>query len=190
MLPVFIKKNIDTDFNRIEGVLRYLVYDIDYPFEKIDFNFTKKEKQKLSGQNLSGQNYSGENKMKAILLDLLKGGKYSIWKFKDFVNILRNNEIHHRDKYNEFIKKREELNLPEYPTRSFPDFIWEQTYNQSPYYSKKECKEVIKKILDDDDNIDLDNEEEPEIFLNGIDSKIPPYSLFTFYGGNNNLEYY
>jgi hypothetical protein len=186
MLPVYIESEIDTDFNRIECVLRYLVHDIGCEFKKIDMKFN------LSGnKKILGEKYDGEENMKAILLDLLRGGKYSTWKPKDFITMMKNNNIHEREiEYNEYIKRRPELNLPEDPYRCFPDFTWEQTYNESPYYSKEECKQKISVIKEADEDLDLDEVDEPEVYLNSIDPKIPPQCLFRFYGGHNNNEYY
>lgn len=73
--------------------------------------------------------------------------------------------------------------------RCFPNLTWEKTYSHSPYYKKEECKKKIvelKKIY----NFDLDNLDEPELYLHSLDTKIPPICLFRFYGGNNNSEYY
>lgn len=188
MLPVYIESEIYTDFNRIESVLRYLVHDIDYPFKDIDMKFS------LGGnKQLLGQKYEGKENMQAILLDLLRGGKYSLWKPKDFITLMKNNDIHDRENaYNKFIEKRPELNLPEDPYRCFPDFTWEQTFEESPYYSKEECKQKIAKIKEDNEELELDLDEldEPEVYLNSIDPKIPPQCLFRFYGGKNFNEYY
>lgn len=186
MLPVYIESEIDTNFNRIEGVLRYLVHDIDYPFDDMDMNFS------LSGnKQLLGEKYNGKENMQAILLDLLRGGKYSTWKPTEFITLMKNNNIHDRENaYNIFIDRRPELNLPEDPYRCFPDFTWEQTFDKSPYYSKEQCKKKIAQIKENDEDLDLEEEDEPEVYLNSIDSKIPPQCLFRFYGGFNNNEYY
>ena len=186
MLPVYIESEIDTNFNRIEGVLRYLVHDIDYPFEDMDMKFS------LSGEKqLLGEKYEGLENMKAILLDLLRGGKYSTWKPTEFITLMKNNNIHDRENaYNTFIERRPELILPEDPYRCFPDFTWEQTFNESPYYSKEECKQKIAQIKENNEDLDLDEEDEPEVYLNSIDPKIPHQCLFRFYGGFNNNEYY
>lgn len=186
MLPVYIESEIDTNFNRIECVLRYLVHDIDYPYDDMDMNFS------LTGnKQLLGDKYEGLENMQAILLDLLQGGKYSTWKLMDFITLMKNNKIHNREnKYNSYIQKRPELNLPEDPYRCFPDFTWEQTFDESPYYSKEECKQKIAQIKEGYEDLDLDEEDEPEVYLNYIDPKIPPQCLFRFYGGFNNNEYY
>ena len=189
---LYIDIEIDTDFNRIEAVLRYLVHDIDYPFEDIDMNFNNTSTSNFNGnKSLLGEKYEGMENMKAILLDLLQGGKYSTWKPNEFIKLLKSNNINDRENaYSAFIKRRPELNLPEDPYRCFPDFTWEQTFNESPYYSKEECKQKIAQIKENDEDLDLDEEDEPEVYLNSIDPKIPPQCLFRFYGGNNNNEYY
>ena len=186
MLPVYIESEIETDFNRIEQVLRYLVHDIDYEFENMIMDFS------LGGNKKHlGERYNGKENMKAILLDLLRGGKYSTWKPTKFITLLKNNNIHDRENaYNAFIKRRPELILPEDPYRCFPDFTWEQTFDESPYYLKEECKQKIAEIKEGDEDLDLEEEDEPEVYLNSIDPKIPPQCLFRFYGGFNNNEYY
>jgi hypothetical protein len=145
-------------------------------------------------KTLLGEKYEGLENMKAILLDLLRGGTYSTWKPNDYINLMKNNNLHDRENaYNTFIERRPELNLPEDPYRCFPDFTWEQTYNDlesSPYYSKEECKQKIAEIKETNEDLDLDEVDEPEVYLNSIDPKIPPQCLFRFYGGINNNEYY
>lgn len=187
LLPVFIDIDIDTDFNRIEHVLRYLVYDIEYPFDKLfcDFNESKSDKKLL------GKKYDGEENMKAILLDLLRGGKYSVWKEAEFIKLLKNNNIHTNPDYNTFRTSRNELNLPEELYRCFPGFTWEQTYDESPYYSKEECIKKILELKEIHRFVDLEDEHyEPELYLNSFDPNIPPICLFRFYGGHNNKEFY
>ena len=43
---------------------------------------------------------------------------------------------------------------------------------------------------ENNEDLDLEEEDEPEVYLNSIDPKIPPQCLFRFYGGFNNNEYY
>ena len=46
----------------------------------MDMNFS------ISGnKELLGKKYDGKENMKSILLDLLRGGKYSIWKLKNLL---------------------------------------------------------------------------------------------------------
>ena len=106
---------------------------IDYPFEDMDMKFS------LSGnKQLLGKKYDGKETMQAILLDLLRGGKYSTWKPNEFITLMKNNNIHDRENaYSSFIEERPELNLPE-DDKMFSNFTWEKTFDKSPYYSKEE----------------------------------------------------
>ena len=186
MIPVFIKDDEESGFDRIIVVLKYLIHDIGYEFNKINIKFNSRDNKRILGKK-----YDGNEDMEAILLDLLRSDKKSILKIKEFLNLLKTNNIHDREKsYNTLINNRPELNLPEDPYVFFPSFTWEQTYNKSPYYSKKECIQKIAEIKEEDEDLDLEEEDEPEVYLNKIDPKIPPQCLFRFYGGHTNNEYY
>ena len=190
MLPIFFKTEKETKYSKIVNVMYYLINDIGLEYNKIDFNYYNPNPNP-NPNSKSGNDYEGGENMKAILLELIKKNKYSTWKKKDFINLLKKNNIHDREiQYKKYIEDRSELNLPEDPYICFPDFTWEQTYDKSPYYSKDECKKKISQIKDNDDELDLDDKYEPEIYLNSIDNKIPPQCLFRFYGGFNNNEYY
>jgi hypothetical protein len=72
-LPVYIDENDDNKYEKIIEVLKYLLYDIEIPFEEIEFknrytsNFKKSENQ----PNKSNE-YNGLNDVKSILLNLLE----------------------------------------------------------------------------------------------------------------------
>lgn len=189
MLPVYIGEdsNNKSVYDRITAVLRYLILDINIPFDKIDIkcNYSSNNKQ------LTGKEYEGEDDVKAVFLDLLKGGQYSAWKYKDFTELLRNNKIHNRENdYEKFLKNRPELNLPDDPYRCFPDFRWELTYcDKGNFYNKEYCKKKINEIKESD-CYDFDEIENIPEFLNKLDPKIPNMPLFRFYGGVNNNEFY
>lgn len=192
MLPIFIKeKEEDNDFNRIEGVLRYLIHDIGISFEEIEMNFNS-----TSGEGCkTGKNYYGTEDMKSKLLDLLRDGKYSELSEKKCIEILQNNDIHNNRDYIQFIKRRPELNLPKNIYMNYPKFYWEKTYitrkgdNKSPYYKRNEINEKVKFVFEKN-GISIQDFEEPERELHKIEPKIPPESLFRFYGGKSNDEYY
>lgn len=192
MLPIYIgDDNTKTDFNRIKSVLRYLVYDIECHLDDIIITFSN-----ISVQNNKkiGENYNGNEDVKSILLDLLSGGKYSSYRYSDFIDIMKNNKINNKEDYKRILETRPGLNLPTDIYLNYPTFSWDQTYENSPYYSKKECIEKMQEInlrgefMDIDDL--FDNDEKPEEYLNSIDPKIPPSCLFRFYGGENYNEYY
>ena len=50
----------------------------------------------------------------------------------------------------------------------------EQTYKTSPYYNKEDCIKKIIVLKEINPDMDLDDELEPEEYLNSLDSKIPP----------------
>mgnify|MGYP001343644826 CR=1 FL=1 len=180
MLPTYIDQmEIDkSPYEKISNVLRYLIYDIGLdPLEDIEIV----ETQKLGGA-VVGTDYSGGDDTRAILLDLLKGGKYSSIKKTDLIEILKDKDIHDNRSYYELKEKRPDLELPELLS-AFPDFKFEESYDNSPYYSKEECIEKIKKIMESND---IDNDDEDIDYYNEIDSKIPDQALHHFYGGNRN----
>ncbi len=191
-LPIFIEDELEQhNFNRIEGVLRYLIYDIEIPFEEIEMNFHSNGGE---GSDL-GKEYKGTEDMSAILLDLLRGGKYSELSEKKCIEILRNNKIHNNGEYLEYLEKRPELNLPKDIFLNYPNFYWEKTYmnrkgeNLSPHYRRNEITEKLHRLCEENE-ISIHDYEEPERELHKIDSKIPPVALFRFYGGNSNDVYY
>ena len=210
MLPVYIDKDSETKFERIANVLRYLIYDINLKFD--DINIKKTEPKKCScDKGICNNNcicegncsqhcnclcdkththnnkYDGELDMKAMMLDLLKDGKYSQWKYKDFISLLMRQNIHNKKDYNKYLEERPELNLPNVPYKCFKHFTWEQTYKISPYYSKEEC---IKKIKDIKKKIRFNKIKKKTKYLHNVDNKIPDCCLYRFYGGINNDEFY
>jgi len=180
MLPIYMDQmEIDkSPYETISEVLRYLIYDIELdPFEDIDFVETKKR-----GGAVVGTDYRGEDDTRAILLDLLKGGKYSSIKKPDLIKILKEKDVHDNSSYYRLKENRPDLELPELFS-AFPDFTFEETYDNSPYYSKQECIKKIKNIMELND---IDGDDEDIDYYHEIDSKIPDQALFHFYGGCRN----
>lgn len=195
MLPVYIKQDEYADeddknkYKEIINVLKYLIHNIGLEYKSI--KFIKKESCNTNSKDkqYNSKTYSGENNIESVFLNLLKDGTITTLKLKDFVKQLMKENIHNRESYNEYLEKRPELNLPEHPYTVLPDFTWEQTYKQSPYYTKEECKKRIRE-LKKRDNLKLHKIRNPEIKLNKLDNKIPNQCLFRFYGGKNNNEYF
>ena len=69
-LPVYIDENGDNKYDKIIEVLKYLLYDIEIPFEDIEFKnrYTPSFKE---GTNKS-TDYTGIEDVKSVLLDLLE----------------------------------------------------------------------------------------------------------------------
>ena len=104
------------------------------------------------------------------------------WTTKKLVVYCKNNNIHSNEEYRYFKEKHISLNLPvDLPN----DFNWCKTYRKHNYYSKDECIEKIKDIMEVQEDLELmeDHEDLLEI-LNNIDKKIPNNCLWSFYGGN------
>mgnify|MGYP003705943267 CR=1 FL=1 len=180
MLPIYMDQmEMDkSPYETISEVLRYLIYDIELdPLEDIEFV----EGKKLGGGG-GGTDYRGGDNTRAILLDLLKGGKYSSIKKQDLIQMLKDKDVHDNSSYYRLKENRPDLELPELFS-AFPDFTFEETYDNSPYYSKQDCIEKIKNIMESND---IDGDDEDIDYYNEIDSKIPDQALFHFYGGCRN----
>ncbi len=180
MLPIYMDQmEMDkSPYETISEVLRYLIYDIELdPLEDIEFV----EAKKLGGA-VVGTDYRGGDDTRAILLDLLKGGKYSSIKKPDLIQMLKDKDIHDNSSYYRLKENRPDLQIPELFS-AFPDFTFEETYDNCPYYSKQECIEKIKNIMELND---IDGDDEDIDYYNEIDSRIPDQALFHFYGGCRN----
>ena len=179
MLPTYMEEyNDKSPYEKIAEVLRYLLHDIELEIEDIDFPETNNSGGAVTG----GKDYRGGDNTRAILLDLLKGGKYSSIKKPDLIQILKDKNIHDNSSYYTLKGSRSDLELPELFS-AFPDFRFEETYDNSPYYSKQECIEKIKNIMESND---IDGDDEDIDYYNEIDPKIPDQALFYFYGGCSN----
>lgn len=184
MLPIYMDQmEMDkSPYKTIFEVLRYLVKDIELdPKKDIEFG----EANKMGGA-VVGTDYRGGDNTRAILLDLLNGGKYSSIKKPDLIKTLKKNDVHDNSSYYRLKENRPELELPALFS-AFPDFTFEETYDTSPYYSKRECIVKIKNIMESND-IDGDDIDDDDIddYYHGIDSKIPNQNLIHFYGGCKN----
>ena len=179
MLPTYMEEYDDkSPYEKIAEVLRYLIYDIELEIEDIDFHGTNI----YGGAVTGGKDYRGGDNTRAILLDLLKGGKYSSIKKPDLIQMLKDKDVHDNSSYYRLKENRPDLELPELFS-AFPDFTYEETYDNSPYYSKQECIDKIKNIMELND---IDGDDEDIDYYNEIDSKIPDQALFHFYGGCRN----
>jgi hypothetical protein len=69
-LPIYIDENYDNKYEKIIEVLKYLLYDIEIPFEEIEFKnrFTSNFKEVIQKSN----EYIGLNDVKSTLLNLLE----------------------------------------------------------------------------------------------------------------------
>ena len=179
LLPVFVDDN-ETKYDNIVNVLQYLVYDADIMPNSIEMDFGIVTGTKT--MRIENDTYDGSEDPKAVILDLVTR-KQLKWKHDDFVSLLQKHEIHTREHYNTFQNDYSHLSLPEHPGRiELIDFTWEQTYQTSPYYSEEECREKIVAIMHSNDDLELDEMDNPGEYLHEQDNKIPPIDYKGFYG--------
>jgi hypothetical protein len=179
LLPVFVHDN-ETKYDNIVNVLQYLVYDADIMPNSIEMDFGIGTGTKT--MRMENTTYDGAEDPKAVILDLVTR-KQLKWKHDDFVSLLQKHDIHTREDYNTFCDEYIHLSLPEHPGRiELLDFTWEQTYQTSPYYSEEECREKIVAIMHSNDDLELDEMDNPGEYLHEQDNKIPPIDYKGFYG--------
>jgi hypothetical protein len=71
LLPVYIDENGDNKYEKIIEVLKYLLYDIEIPFEEIEFKNRYTPNFKEAEAEHKSNNYDGINDVKSTLLNLL-----------------------------------------------------------------------------------------------------------------------
>jgi hypothetical protein len=69
-LPVYIDDNGDNKYEKIIEVLKYLLYDIEIPFEEIEFK--NRYTPNLKEAEHKSNDYDGKNDVKSTLLNLLE----------------------------------------------------------------------------------------------------------------------
>jgi len=179
LLPVFVD-DCETKYDNIVNVLQYLVYDADIMPNSIEMDFGSGTGTKT--MRIENDNYDGAEDPKAVILDLVTR-KQLKWKHDEFVSKLQKHDIHTREDYNTFCDEYSHLSLPEHPGRiELIGFTWEQTYQTSPYYSEEECREKIVAIMHSNDDLELDEMDNPGEYLHEQDNKIPPIDYKGFYG--------
>ena len=69
-LPIYIDENCDNKYEKIIEVLKYLLYDIEIPFEEIEFE--NRYSPSFKEVELNSNEYDGIKDVKSILLNLLE----------------------------------------------------------------------------------------------------------------------
>jgi superfamily II DNA or RNA helicase len=178
MIPNYIDEDNSDNFDNIINVIQFLQNDIGLEWEDIPYE----ESNSGSSRSANGsEDYDGEKVVKSKLMDAMRLRTVE-WTTKKLVVYCKNNNIHSNEEYRYFKEKHISLNLPvDLPN----DFNWCKTYRKHNYYSKDECIEKIKDIMEVQEDLELmeDHEDLLEI-LNNIDKKIPNNCLWSFYGGN------
>jgi superfamily II DNA or RNA helicase len=71
-LPVYIDENGDNKYDKIVEVLKYLLHDIEIPFEEIEFKNRYTTPTNFKEVNHKSNEYVGINDVKSVLLNLLE----------------------------------------------------------------------------------------------------------------------
>ena len=66
-MPVYIEHNVKNEYTKIIEVLKYLIYDIEIPFEDITFQTRYKPKSNDINTKLNSNEYNGSNDVKLFL---------------------------------------------------------------------------------------------------------------------------
>lgn len=189
-LPVYIDDNSDNKYERIIGVLRYLIQDIEIQFEDIEFKDRVQYNPKESKYN--SIEYNGINEVKSKLLDLLELNRIKNYvsyekakKIIDKVNIL--------DKESYYKLCEKDIRLPKDPETVFKEkFInWIDYLNiKCNYYNLETCRKKVVEYLElnpkmEEHYLDLSN------IINYLvekDNLFPPNGLWIEYYKINNLQ--
>jgi len=194
ILPTNFNNEVETEYKKIENVLKYLLLDIELDYDKIKcykFNQPSKDKPLIKHKDdyeiieiIEDTNEkSNINTMKHSIIV-----KANQWTTAKIINQLKFNNIHNIEDYNIYKDLNKHINLPDInELLEMQNFNFKDTYlneEECPYYyNKYECIDIIKKnedyfiindIIDDCDKIN---------YLNSIDKKIPKMNLWYFYGG-------
>lgn len=186
ILPTNFNNEVETEYKKIENVLKYLLLDIELEYDKIKcykLNKTIKSNEIIEIIEDTDEKVSNINTMKHNII-----AKANQWTTIKIINQLKFNNIHNIEDYNIYRTLNKNINLPDITELlEMQNFNFRDTYineEECPYYyNKNECINIINKnedyfiinnIVDDNDKIK---------YLNSIDKKIPNINLWYFYGG-------
>jgi len=152
-LPVYINEDGDNKYDKIIEVLKYLLYDIEIPFEEIEFKnrYIDDNSKKINYAD-SNDNYDGINDVKSILLDLLELDKrkssLSSVTYEKARKILSDKNIRSKKSYYELCER--DIRLPYEPDvifkGQFKNWI-EYLSIERVYYDLETCKNKICEYL-------------------------------------------
>jgi hypothetical protein len=147
LLPIYIDENCDNKYEKIIEVLKYLLYDIEIPFEEIEFknnpNFKESDNKPID--------YDGINDVKSILLDLLelenKRTALAIT-YEKAKKIIADKNIKSKESYYELCEKDKRLSKePEIIFKNKFDWIEYLSIEKGKYYDLETCKNKIAEYL-------------------------------------------
>jgi len=148
-LPIYIDENCDNKYEKIIEVLKYLLYDIEIPFEEIEFKnrYTPSFKEVIHASN----EYFGVNDVKSILLNLLELEKNIIalsTSYEKARKIIADKNIKSKESYYDLCELDNRLSKePEIVFKGqFTNWI-EYLSIERIYYDLVTCKNKVEKYL-------------------------------------------
>lgn len=163
------------------AILKYLIIDIELDISLKNINYIYNNNYNSTISKIKYNDTINIFKDIEIIVYNIYKNNYK-WNIDKITRQLKLNMINNYKEYKEYIKEKYYLNLPLELFRIFPHFNFYNTYDNCPYYNKKEIIEFINKNKQDIIIFD-DDYEEIIAYLNKIDNKFPNICLWYFYGG-------
>jgi hypothetical protein len=187
-LPVYIDDNVDNKYEKIIEVLKYLLYDIEIPFEEIEFKnrYTPNFKETDHKAN----DYDGINDVKSTLLNLLElENKRTTLSttYEKARKIIADKNIKSKESYYELCERDNRLSKePEIVFKGqFTNWI-EYLSIERVYYDLETCKNKVGEHLSNETDIDFEFTNIMKT-LKILDDMFPPYDLWCEYYDINDL---
>jgi superfamily II DNA or RNA helicase len=148
-LPVYIDENGDNKYEKIIKVLKYLLYDIEIPFEEIEFK--NRYITNLKEREIKSNEYNGTNDVKSVLLNLLElENKRNTFDttYEKARKIIADKNIKNKESYYELCKIDNRLSKdPEILFKGkFTNWI-EYLSIERKYYDLETCKNKVNEYL-------------------------------------------
>ena len=189
-LPVYIDDNYDNKYERIIGVLKYLIKDIEIQFEDIEFK--DRVQCNLKQRKYNSIEYNGINEVKSKLLDLLELDETKNYvSYEKAKKIIEKVNILGKESYYKLCEK--DIRLPKDPETVYKEkFInWIDYLNiKRNYYNLETCRKKVVEYLALNPRL-----EEHYLDLSYIinylvekDNLFPPNGLWIEYYNINNLQ--
>lgn len=188
LLPVYIDENCDNNYEKIIEVLKYLLYDIEIPFEEIEFK--NRYTPNFKGVEHKSNEYNGINDIKSMLLNLLEleNKRTSLsTTYEKAKKIIFDKNIKSKENYYELCKKDQRLSKePEIVFKGqFTNWI-EYLSIERTYYDLETCKNKVVEYLSNETDFDFEFTNITKS-LKMLDDMFPPYDLWCEYYHINDL---
>ena len=181
-LPVYIDENGDNKYEKAIEVLKYLLHDIDIPYEEIEF-INRYTPSLTSGEQKTTE-YVGINNVESVLLDLLELENRRNITYEKARKMNADNCVKSKEEYYELCDR--EKKLPRDPKELFKGKFtnWiEYLGIERTYYDFETCKDKCKEYLLLHPNI-TKNHLDLSTTVNelcNIDARFPPNDLWIEY---------